>query len=48
MQRLMMGADDTMMHVLTPHVASTVDSYMKQHIVPIEIARQKIREVMEE
>ncbi|XP_044335862.1 alpha-terpineol synthase, chloroplastic [Triticum aestivum] len=33
---------------MTPHVASTMDSYMKQHNVSIEIARHKIQELKEE
>ncbi|KAF0935077.1 hypothetical protein E2562_030010 [Oryza meyeriana var. granulata] len=33
---------------MTPHVASSIDSYMKQHNVSIEIARLKIEELKEE
>ncbi|KAE8780056.1 beta-sesquiphellandrene synthase-like [Hordeum vulgare] len=33
---------------MIPHVASTMDSYMKQHNVSIKIARQKIQELKEE
>uniref|UniRef100_A0A0D9YRW4 Uncharacterized protein n=1 Tax=Oryza glumipatula TaxID=40148 RepID=A0A0D9YRW4_9ORYZ len=33
---------------LTPHVASSIDSYMKQHDVSIEMARFKIEELKEE
>ena len=33
---------------LTPHVASTIKSYMKEHSVSIEIARKKIEELKED
>jgi glycerol-3-phosphate O-acyltransferase len=33
---------------LTPHVASTIDSYMKEHNVSIEEARDKIHTLSEE
>lgn len=33
---------------MTPHVASTIDSYMKQHNVSIQTAREKIWELKEE
>ncbi|XP_037417171.1 alpha-terpineol synthase, chloroplastic-like [Triticum dicoccoides] len=33
---------------MTPHVASTLDSYMKQHDVTMKIACQKIQELKEE
>ena len=33
---------------LTPHVASTIDSYMKEHSVSIEVAREKIHTLKEE
>ncbi|CAN6231561.1 unnamed protein product [Urochloa humidicola] len=33
---------------LTPHVASTIISYMKEHNVSLEIARKKIEELKEE
>ncbi|RLM79302.1 beta-sesquiphellandrene synthase-like [Panicum miliaceum] len=32
----------------TPHVASTIESYMKEHNVSIEIARKKIHELKED
>ena len=31
-----------------PHVASTIDSYMKKHNVSIEVAREKIHDLKEE
>jgi hypothetical protein len=33
---------------LIPHVASTIDSYMKEHNVYIEVARERIRVLKEE
>jgi hypothetical protein len=33
---------------MTPHVASTIDSYMIQHNVSLQTAREKIRELKEE
>jgi hypothetical protein len=33
---------------MIPHVASTIDSYMKQHNVSIQTAREKIRELKDE
>jgi glycerol-3-phosphate O-acyltransferase len=33
---------------LIPHVASTIDSYMKEHNVSIEVAREKINTLKEE
>src|SRR5438105_2585966 len=33
---------------LTPHVASTIESYMKEHNVSMEIACKKIEELKEE
>ncbi|KAL6619823.1 hypothetical protein ACP70R_034962 [Stipagrostis hirtigluma subsp. patula] len=33
---------------LTPHVASTIDSYMKEHNVSREVAREKIHELKED
>ena len=33
---------------LTPHVASTIKSYMKEHNVSIQIARKKIEELKED
>ena len=33
---------------MIPHVASTIDSYMKEHNVSIEVAREKIYTLKEE
>ncbi|TVU30124.1 hypothetical protein EJB05_21731 [Eragrostis curvula] len=33
---------------MIPHVASTIDSYMKEHNISIEMAREKIHELKEE
>ena len=33
---------------MTPHVASTIKSYMKEHSVSMEIARKKIAELKED
>nr|QLR06791.1 terpene synthase clade-III-ancestor [synthetic construct] len=33
---------------MIPHVASTIESYMKEHNVSIEVAREKIQELIEE
>ncbi|KAL6870806.1 hypothetical protein ACP4OV_014654 [Aristida adscensionis] len=33
---------------MTSHVASTIDSCMKEHKVPVQVAREKIKEMIEE
>lgn len=33
---------------MTSHVASTIDSYMKEHKVSFHVAREKIQEMIEE
>ncbi|TVU30135.1 hypothetical protein EJB05_21742, partial [Eragrostis curvula] len=46
--RLLDGLQSFEREQMTPHVASTIDSYMKEHNISIELAREKIHELKEE